>query len=104
MATNWLRDNDHTFGSLRYARYMWDFSSGLGLACDYLARHFIFVPSPFGPGIQLPRYFQLAHGWLVVFNPDDQEAENPDECAVVWVDESRGSVRGKVSGRTKNCT
>jgi hypothetical protein len=80
---------------------MWDFRSGEGLACDYLARHFVYIPSPFGSGLQVPRYFQMKHGWLVVFNPNEQEAENPDQCVVVWVDESRDTVRGRVPAEPK---
>ena len=99
VATDWLRDNDHSFGALRYARFMWDFRSGLGLASAYLARHFFYIPSQFGTGVQLPRYFLLEQGWLVVFNPDEREAENPDECVLVWIDEWRGTVRGRVPGR-----
>lgn len=104
VATDWLQGSGHSFGSLRYARYLWDFRSGLGLACDNLARHFVYIPSPFGPGVQMPRYFQMEQGWLVVFNPPERDAENSDECVVVWVDESRGTVQGRVPGRTKSCT
>lgn len=95
-ATGWLDHHGHDFGTLRYARYMWDFRSGLDLACDRLAWQFFFLPSPFGSGIHLPNCFRLNHGWLVVFDPPDQPAENPEQTIVLWVDEVRGSVEGRV--------
>ena len=34
---------------------------------------------------------------MVAFDPSEREAERPEECTVVWVDESSGSVVGSVA-------
>lgn len=96
VAKDWLQIRDHLFGSLRYARYVWEYSSELGVACDYLVSKFVYIPSPFGLTINLPQSFRWEQGWLVVFNPHGREAENSDQCVLVWIDEVRGTVQGKV--------
>ena len=101
-AIDWIRTYGRKFGALRYARYMWDFRSGLGFEGDRLARHFVYFPTPHGRYIQLPEYFEFKQGWLVVFNPQEREAENPDECALLWIDDSSNSVREKVPSQNRS--
>src|SRR2546423_610804 len=96
-----LEETGNIAGSLRYARYLWDFRSGLTVACDQQANRLFYIPSPFGPSPQGLFLHRLTHGWLVVFNPPDREAINPEECIVAWVDEADSHVRVALPSKPK---
>ncbi|MBI2805929.1 MAG: hypothetical protein HYX68_13190 [Planctomycetes bacterium] len=95
-ATAWLNERRFAIGSLRYCRYMWDFRSGLELACDRQVGRLTFVPSPFGGELFVLPTYSLSHGWLTVFNPEARDAETPEQCVIVWIDEVSGEISGRM--------
>jgi hypothetical protein len=100
VANDWMSGHGFATGRLRHVRYLWDFCSGHRISCDRVARRFFFIPSPFG--FSSPVACALAHGWLVVFDPPSREAENPDECPAVWINECDGAVHGDIPASNSN--